>query len=342
MPSTVTYAQARNVHQRVDEGMQALKAPQHGGPFRVAYDGTANQQEALDAYRADHPRYPDYHYPDDRERDTYYMTKQQMPDSFGLKYASDKDIQYILDKKNAQELAVFKKFVEDSIPRGTPWAKEYFERFLPGWYQSKVEIINDKMSMINRFIDITVRGPQNIDDMYLLYQLYQGKFILPKDWDELINGFPVHRAEFNHGLFNPTRWTNDQMRISKRNQDYLANFAIPGIDLKGLADPFVGAVLQPANAVVGHPASILEAQATALEGGFGGAVRYPNTVAVPQIGNVHGGNHALWSRIRGGGDGADGIRGGFGDGNILGGAVGEATGNAAGLARGIDRAGRPL
>lgn len=230
----VTYSEAAANANRSDNFGIALKTPQYGGPAFKNYTSTG---QAGAEYIAEHPRYPDYQYPIDKERDTYYQAKSAMARALptGVVSANDKDIQYMIDKKNAAELALFKQFVEDSIPRGTPWAKEFFERIMPGWYQSKIDIIQEKLSIVNRLIEITIRGPQNIDDMFLLYQCYAGKIIIPQNWAELIRptAAGVAPANFASGLINPKRWITTEFWISHRNQKYLANFGIPGIDFKG-------------------------------------------------------------------------------------------------------------
>lgn len=267
-----TQAEAAAHANRVDNFGRALKTAGHGGPFRRewaregytaavqgqirTFDGAGNEvQPAIAAvnrapgnweneadFRAEHPRYPDYVYPDDKERDTHYMIKRQMKaagEPFGQLTSGEADISYLVDKKNAQELALFKAFVEDSIPRGTPWAREFFEKIMPGWYQSKIDIIQEKLAIVNRFIDMSIRGPQNIDDMFLLYQLYTGKITIPENWPTLIRGEEVPLTQFATGLFNPKRWIDTTYRTSKRNQEFMANFAIPGIDAKGVAGALV-------------------------------------------------------------------------------------------------------
>lgn len=225
----------------------SLKAPQVGGPGRITYDATnfgASTNVSGD-FQGKHPRYPDYIYPDDSARDTYYSQMYQvekMNKEYGkgdvVHTVSPGEVKYWQDKRNAQEAALFKLFVEDSLPRGTPWAREFFERIMPGWYQSKIDIIQDKLSTVNRFIDITIRGPQNIDDMWLLYQLYSGRIALPEKFSDLITGGntqEISAKQFASGLFNPRKYTDNLYRVSIRNQRLLANFAIPGIDTKGLS-----------------------------------------------------------------------------------------------------------
>lgn len=112
---------------------------------------------------------------------------------------------------------------------------------MPGWYQSKVDIINQKVDIMKRFMDMTVKGVQSIDDMFLLWQLSQGKVELPQSFQEILQGSASQSAsveEFSSGLFNPTRWSNNvAFRLSSRNRKFMANITIPGVDVKGFADP---------------------------------------------------------------------------------------------------------
>ena len=240
MPPIITNAEAAQYSAKVDNFGKVLKSASRGGPQVRAWDEAGFGATA--EYKNQHPRFPDFYYPDDRERDTYFAAKRQLasdPKFIGKVQATDADIQYMMDKKNVREMVLFKQFVENSIPRGTPWAADYFERFMPGWYKSKSDIIKEKLNIIGYYAMLVVRGPQTIQELDLLYQLYTGKIAIPSNWQELITGSPgqvVKADQFASGLYNPKRWITDDIRISKRNQDFMANFAIPGFDLKGATD----------------------------------------------------------------------------------------------------------
>lgn len=228
-----TNAEARAFHTRFDNYGTALKAPEYGGPSAPSYSELDDDVE----YKRGHPRYPDYHYPDDKEADTRTQMLLTGREFYGAQptfQLGDREIDYLLKKKEARALLDFKQFVEDSIPRGTPWAKDYFEKIMPGWYQSKIDIINEKMDIVQKFIEISIKGPQSIDDMFLLYQIYQGNIAIPTSFENLIHGTTQPPAVFHAGLFNPKRFVSSKIMVSKRNQEFLANFAIPGIDMKGV------------------------------------------------------------------------------------------------------------
>lgn len=227
--------ESKAFHDKLDKFGDVLKAPGYGGPswarYRTPMDGD---------YAAEHPRYPDFHYPDDKDADTIRKAKDEILNAYSaypFMSMTDKDIDYFLRKKDTQELVRFKQFVEDSIPRGTPWAKEFFEKIMPGWYQSKVDIINEKMDIIKKFIDITVRGPQTIDDMFLLYQIYQGRITIPANFSDVIRPATqgVDVPNFYSGLFNPKRYLTVANVMARRNQEFMSSFVIPGIDMKGVA-----------------------------------------------------------------------------------------------------------
>lgn len=236
MSNRVTNQEAKAFALRHNQFGKALKGSENGGPSYRTYEAAHNGD-----FQANHPRYPDYAYPDDQEEDTRASVKANTGRFWGATptlQITDKDIDYLQRKEEAQQLLRFKSFVEDSIPRGTPWAKEYFEKIMPGWYQSKIDIINDKLGIIQRFVEITIRGPQSIDDMFLLYNLYQGNIALPANFADLIRNAATEGAtdrEFHCGLFNPRKYMKTSVTVSKRNQTFMANFAIPGIDMKGVA-----------------------------------------------------------------------------------------------------------
>lgn len=255
MSKRPTNAEASAFHDRADNTMNVMKPVPFGGPMRP-------QQPDIAAYRQKYPAYPDYYYPDDKEKDTYYQTKLQAAQRLQTAGVTpqypitDDYTKYLIAKKDAQEMANFKLFCETSIPRGTPWARDFFEKIMPGWYQSKVDIINEKIDIMKRLMDMTVKGVQSIDDMFILWNLSTGRVGIPANFQDLMRGADdVSEVEvdvFTSGLFNPSRWANDQTRrLSEHNRKYLANLTINGVDMKGLV---ARANVDGVNIAAGRPA----------------------------------------------------------------------------------------
>lgn len=97
--SRPTNAEARAFHNRFDSYGDALKSAGNGGPSRAAYDaGVYND----DVYKAEHPRYPDYHYPDDKAEDTRIQTMLAGRDFYGAQpqfVIGDREMDYLMKRK---------------------------------------------------------------------------------------------------------------------------------------------------------------------------------------------------------------------------------------------------
>lgn len=263
-----TYQDARYISNTLDNEHTALKDMRYGGPSKKTRNNRGGDGDPTGArtghytgWETDHPEYPDYVYPEDKARDTYYGIKGDLIGPQRVTPVSGDEIQYNIDKRNAQDMARFKSFVEDSIPRGTPWARDYFEKILPGWYQSKLEIIDQKMDVMKRLINISVMGPQSIDDMMLLYQIRCGRITIPANFTDLVNGTANQTTATGYysGLYSPKRWTdatNSDYAIVKANQQNMANFRIAGINEAavapgdGLYDTVAGIASAPRDARV--------------------------------------------------------------------------------------------
>lgn len=245
--SEPSVSEMRSQAKKVNSIGRVFKDPTHGGPRMDAsqmgtYDsGTkATIASGKDWMANEHPTFPDYLYPDTKNIDRYMAKKQQLAnqsttgESLGEVKAGPEDINYLLTKEDMAESAKFKSFVETSLPRGTPWAKEFFEKIQPGWYRSKEQIINEKIELLKRYFKISLHGPQSIEDMYLIYIVSTGKIELPATVEDIVRPAlsAVDRKLYVSGPFSTTHLVSEQTRISERNQRFLANMSIPGIDSK--------------------------------------------------------------------------------------------------------------
>lgn len=250
--SRPTQSQVRANAQKIDNIGGVLKPHEAGGP-RYPTGTNADDDRQF-------PMYPDYNMPVNKEADDYMSTKTQLlaKDNIqGNLQIGEKDVRWIQARQDAEENARFKLFVETSIPRGTPWAKEFFERIQPGWYQSKFDIISQKLELIKRFMKITLEGVQSMEDMYLIYILATGRIALPTTIADIIR--PANQGliaqRYTAGTFSPTRYISSQVRIAKTNYDYMANFAIPGIDLKNVANGADVWAAQPNETIINYGTS---------------------------------------------------------------------------------------
>lgn len=195
-------------------------------------------------YDNNHPTYASYNSPDDVDEDTRILFKAWLANQqrntatdiyLGESKLEERDIKYFQNKLDQQELARFKHFCEASVERGTPWAKQFFEKIMPGWYDEKMQIIDEKLGYVRRYIDIVINGINSTEDMELMYMLYQGKIKLPATFAELIKdpAQGITGADYTSGIFSPKRYTAQNIRLSKNNQKLMSNFKIAGFNSTG-------------------------------------------------------------------------------------------------------------
>lgn len=226
-----TAAEASTESKRVDNFGDVLKAPDDHGPSYV---------QGSRANTAEYPVYPRYEYPDEREKDLQKNLKQKMAQSgaYGQVYADQSDIDYVISKREQADLVKLKRFTENIIPRGTPWAKEYFEKIYPGWYQEATDVINEKLDVVQKYLELTVTGVQSMEDVRFLFYLATGRITIPDNWKQLIrpDNQGVDEKYYASGLFSPRRFLGPVQNMSNDFIGRLSNIPIPGIDMKNLAN----------------------------------------------------------------------------------------------------------
>ena len=234
--SEPTYSEAHALQKELQGGGRAIKPVALGGPQTAdtftSTNGTATDQEKADAAK-EYPNLPQYRFPTDRERDEYMQYKRDLLAQEGVKpqiTVGDQEIKYIQDKEAAVKHAQFLDFIDNSIPRGAPWQKAYFEKFRPGYYKDALTIATNRIDEMKELTRMKITGPQGPDDMKLLYSYYIGERVPPKTINGLIAGEKATAASYRHGLFSPLRGVHNHARLVKDSRDFLSNINIPGFD----------------------------------------------------------------------------------------------------------------
>lgn len=149
-------------------------------------------------------------------RDEYFETKKQIvaaPQLFKLGTEvpiTSKDIQYIQDQKTKQEKLLFDKWKWGTFrPGSDPQRIEYYEKIDPSWFEEREAEIDKILAFTEKLALLVLNGPQDEDDVILLYGLSTGKIPIP-DWKSV---YPVATnaddgATITQGYFNPTRYVD--------------------------------------------------------------------------------------------------------------------------------------
>lgn len=167
-------------------------------------------------------------------RDEYFETKKQIvaaPQLFKLGTEvpiTSKDIQYIQDQKTKEEKLLFDKWKWQAFQPGTdPIRIEYFEKIDPSWFAEREAEIDKILAFTEKLALLVLNGPQDEDDVILLYGISTGKVPIP-DWRAVYpQQFITDRnATISQGYFNPTRYVDSNPQTH-----------IPGLFTKQVLNP---------------------------------------------------------------------------------------------------------
>lgn len=125
------------------------------------------------------------------KRDEYLRMKMQFVEQskgtavspFGTIYASDKDFEQILRKRQAEEKANFDAWVGTNFHTNSVTDRDFLQKVYPEYYKARVQEMESKANLALQVKKIDLFGPQNEEDLEVLYLLQTGQVELPKGWD---------------------------------------------------------------------------------------------------------------------------------------------------------------
>jgi hypothetical protein len=131
---------------------------------------------------------------------------------FGVAVASEDTFKYISDKADAelygQYFAWLSRMVNSANPADRQWARQH----VPELFEAQYEILKQQADLQTRLALININGPQNGDDMKLLFAYHND--LLPvsdkplyklNDKDAKFGNVKADSQAFSAGMFNPYR-----------------------------------------------------------------------------------------------------------------------------------------
>jgi hypothetical protein len=210
-------------------------------------------------------RYPYRPLPSD-DFDTEWMIRQQIAQP-GSEMVSDarplpwteKEIQYLKDKRDAEEYAAYVDWIGHRFPMNDPANQRLMKEIVPSYFATRKALLQEQINLQAKAAQLRLLGPENEADLQLQYmietgriQIPQGPFHEPLEWAQNeMGGRPADNAQFfaglnqqnarayEKGLFNPFKL------LTYKNAPWAPN-ALNMADIKG--DPRVRA-LGPAGAI---------------------------------------------------------------------------------------------
>lgn len=122
--------------------------------------------------------------------DDVMNTKMQLMDDkgmtpFGQVYYDDKTGRWLEKKEAAVEAANFDSYFNANFNKNDLASRQWAQSIHPEFYTSREQEMTKKAEVILKLKKIQLRGPQDDDDLYMLYLIDTGRVTLPQEWDRL-------------------------------------------------------------------------------------------------------------------------------------------------------------
>lgn len=166
------------------------------------------------------PTFPAAYTPDDTEKDTRMKLKTGLigdggASPFGLVTATDKDFDYILEKKKLQEKLYFDVWYSRLFDTTDINKLRLAQQIYPDFYKDREAYIDKVADLQKRIALIKLRGPADLDDLKLIYLIRTQNIELPDQPLHMLNEAPTNREGYQRGIFNPARFTSQDAAIGR-------------------------------------------------------------------------------------------------------------------------------
>ena len=168
------------------------------------------------------------HAGDDYEREKMQLvsaSKEGMT-PFGMATVTDKDIQWLQKKKQAEAYANLDQWVGTNFHNASVVDRKWLQETFPDYYDSREQLMVDRAKLALRINLLLLRGPKNEKDLLLEWGLNTGRIELEQGWDQI--GMPV-------GSGQPLTYSNTQGRFQKHL--FAPNRAPTDAHRKNVANP---------------------------------------------------------------------------------------------------------
>ncbi len=124
-------------------------------------------------------------------------TKMQLMDEngmtpFGQVYYDDKVGKWLERKAAVGEAANFDAYFNLNFNKNDLASRQWAQQIHPEFYKAREDEMNERAEIVLRLKKIELRGPQDKQDLYMLWLIETGRVELPHNWDQIGPGFSNH------------------------------------------------------------------------------------------------------------------------------------------------------
>jgi len=116
---------------------------------------------------------------------------------------TDEDVQVAENRDKEIDLFNFETWLTSIYDPKDPNLARLLTEMYPEYFQKRLDALENRMDMARRIAKIKLMGPRDRDDLWLLYNLQQGRV---PHYDNLDPDSGENRGDIRRGLFNPKKW----------------------------------------------------------------------------------------------------------------------------------------
>ena len=165
-------------------------------------------------------------------RDSYddeMNTKMQLMDDkgmtpFGQVYYDDKVGKWLERKAAVGEAANFDAYFNVNFNKNDLASRQWAQQIHPEFYKAREDEMNERAEIVLRLKKIQLRGPQDKQDLYMLWLIETGRVELPSNWDQIGPGFSdqhvsdaqtrVNEKQYRKGLIRMPLFRTESQRTT--------------------------------------------------------------------------------------------------------------------------------
>lgn len=151
-------------------------------------------------------------------------TKMQLMDKdgmtpFGQVYYDDKVGKWLERKQGALEAADFDSYFNANFNKNDLASRQFAQQLNPEFYEAREREMDERVEVVKALKKMQLRGPQNKQDVYMLWLIETGRVQLPPNWDTIGPGYDAppadNTARFQKGLIKmPLFLSKDQTAVA--------------------------------------------------------------------------------------------------------------------------------
>jgi hypothetical protein len=154
-------------------------------------------------------------YDDEMNQKMQLMDKDTGMTPFGQVYYDDKVGRWLERKQAAVEAADFDAYFNKNFNVNDLAGRQWAQGIHPDFYKVREQEMSERADTVLKLKKIQLRGPQNEEDLHMLYLIESGRVQLPKDWDRIGAAYSGDKLDHDQQVAEERKLKSQLIRFPK-------------------------------------------------------------------------------------------------------------------------------